>query len=95
MSAIIQIVARVDGLVPDRPTYVQSVDHSKPPADSVVLTAELMDAHRFADKGAAFEAWRGINQRVPTRKDGKPNRPLTAYTVEIVDVDPPEPPAGG
>ena len=34
MSAIIKIVARVDGLVPDRPLYVKAVDHSLPPADS-------------------------------------------------------------
>lgn len=86
MSAIIQIVARaVDGAVPAYPLYVAAVDHSLPPVDSVLFTAARAQAKRFADKAEAMEAWRGVNQVEPTRPDGKPNRPLTAYTVEIVD----------
>ena len=31
----------------------------------------------------AFELWRAVDPRVPVRPDGKPNRPLTAFTVEV------------
>jgi hypothetical protein len=84
MSAVIKIMGTAFELFA-RPLYVKSVDHSKPPADSVVLTGRADEAKRFADKVEAFEAWRGINQVDPVRPDGKLNRPLSAYTVEITD----------
>lgn len=40
-------------------------------------------AKRFADKAEAFEYWQTQSKTHPTRPDGRPNRPLTAYTVEI------------
>lgn len=30
-----------------------------------------------------FELWRLVDPRDPVRPDGKPNRPLTAFTVEM------------
>jgi hypothetical protein len=38
-------------------------------------------ALRFADLGAAFEAWKTQSKRRPIREDGKPNRPLTAFSI--------------
>ena len=85
MSTVIKIMGTALELI-TRPIYVKSVDHSKPPADSVVLTIYRSQAMRFADKATALEAWRGVNQVDPVRPDGKPNRPLSAYTVELEDV---------
>lgn len=44
-------------------------------------------AQRFPDMAAALGFWRQESTVDPVRFDGKPNRPLTALTVEIVRVD--------
>jgi hypothetical protein len=46
-------------------------------------TQNIAEALHFADAGAALECWR---QSRGFRPDGKPNRPLTAWTVEIQTV---------
>lgn len=56
-----------------------------PPGDcnrhGVLLTVpELREAFVFATQTAAFEAWR---VSYGMRPDGKPNRPLTAFTVIV------------
>jgi len=38
----------------------------------------------FGDARAAFECWQQVLRSRPVRPDGKPNRPLTAFTVAIV-----------
>jgi hypothetical protein len=48
---------------------------------NIVTSRDMAQALQFADPGALLECWRQTNG---TRPDGKPNRPLTAYTVEIV-----------
>lgn len=42
-------------------------------------------AMKFADAKAVLELWRTQSKAVPRRPDGKPNRPLTAFTIEVVD----------
>jgi hypothetical protein len=47
-------------------------------------TPDLRKAKRFASPAAALECWREqrtIDHQV--RPDGKPNRPLTAFTVSV------------
>lgn len=47
-------------------------------------TDDLAKAMRFEDGPAALECWRQVHARDPVRPwDGKPNRPLTAFTVTI------------
>jgi hypothetical protein len=48
----------------------------------LVTTPDKDDARRFPDVAAATEFWR---QSAGTRPDGKPNRPLTAWTIDIQD----------
>jgi hypothetical protein len=50
------------------------------------MTADIAEAHHFPSKLHAMEVWRQQSKRVPYRPDGQPNRPLTAYTVEIIEV---------
>jgi hypothetical protein len=51
-------------------------------------TARLAKAMRFPSQEAAWRCWRTQSVRYPVRPwDGKPNRPLTAFNVEIVPVD--------
>jgi hypothetical protein len=47
------------------------------------FTTDPDDAKRFEDAAAASEEWRRQSTVRPLRDDGKPNRPLTAYTVII------------
>ena len=41
-------------------------------------------AMRFASYADAMECWKQRSARTPWRPDGKPNRPMAAFTVEIV-----------
>lgn len=49
----------------------------------VGITQVESEAMVFPDFRAAFETWRKTSEKYPVRPDGKPNRPLTAYTAEI------------
>jgi hypothetical protein len=46
-------------------------------------TTDPKQALRFEDMAAATEAWRQQSTVRPTRGDGKPNRPMTAFTVTM------------
>lgn len=48
----------------------------------LVTTPDINQATRYT-RVAAMELWRSIDPRYPVRPDGKPNRPLTAFTVEV------------
>jgi hypothetical protein len=49
-------------------------------------TTDRAKARRFADLRAAMECWRQVPKARPVRPDGKPNRPLTAFTVTFETV---------
>lgn len=69
--------------------YLESFDpemHApgKPyPTGFAVWTEDPGKAMRFPNKEAAFKYVRQIPKCCPTRPDGKPNRPLMAFTMEI------------
>jgi hypothetical protein len=48
--------------------------------------ASRAEAIRFPSMIAAYETWRKVSATRPLRGDGKPNRPLTAYSVEFEDI---------
>jgi hypothetical protein len=52
-----------------------------------VFTDDLNQAMKFKTKGEAMDYWRTQSKTKPYRFDGKPNRPLTAYHVEITDIE--------
>lgn len=41
------------------------------------------EAKQFPSAVEAVEYWQAVDPTNPIRPDGKPNRPLTAFTVEI------------
>lgn len=49
----------------------------------IVWTWDLVDAMYFADAIAALTTYRMQSTVCPRRDDGKPNRPLTAFTVSM------------
>jgi hypothetical protein len=53
---------------------------------AVVAVLEPLDALRFTTTAEAHSFWRQASKVQPLRPDGKPNRPLTAYNIEIIAV---------
>lgn len=51
---------------------------------AAAFTSNLKDALVFPDFKAAWELIGTRPKKRPTRPDGRPNRPLTAFTLEIV-----------
>ena len=47
------------------------------------FTSDPAKAKQFATKTEAMEFWRKTSRVRPVRLDGKPNRPLTALTIEV------------
>lgn len=62
---------------------------------SASWTPDPARALRFADAASAWELWRRPSRVRPLRTDGRPNRPLTAFTVEIAELDEPTVPEDG
>lgn len=56
----------------------------------IVVTRNPRAAMLFPDAAAALAAWKTQSTVAPLRRDGEPNRPLTAYTVEIEPAPPGE-----
>lgn len=57
------------------------------PTGFAEFTPVVNDAMRFPSVSEAFDFWRQRSKTVPNRPDGKPNRPLTAVSVEIIKVE--------
>jgi hypothetical protein len=49
-----------------------------------VVTGNIEEAMRFESQHAAMLAWATQSNVRPLRSDGKPNRPLTAYSISII-----------
>jgi hypothetical protein len=52
----------------------------------LVVTDEIADAKLYPDLVAAWEEYKRVSDTHPWRSDGKPNRPLTAFTVSMQNV---------
>lgn len=47
------------------------------------LTDDVKQALRFKSFSMAWDCWRMTSETKPKREDGRPNRPMTAYTAQI------------
>lgn len=54
---------------------------------AVVLTNYEDDAKEFDTPRDALEFWNQQSRTKPLRPDGRPNRPLTAFTMEVIYVE--------
>jgi hypothetical protein len=52
----------------------------------ITFTPELAQAMKFENKNAALIYYLRKSKTAPMRSDGKPNRPLTAYHIEIEEL---------
>lgn len=89
--AVIKIICLADGRATEFDgQYVTEYDPSRTsrsPAGAEMLchlrtTPDRAKALKLSARDA-FELWRKVDERNPVRSDGRPNRPLTAFTVEI------------
>jgi hypothetical protein len=48
-------------------------------------SSQIEDAKKFASPAEALEFWRTTSKINPKRPDGRPNRPLTSTTIEIIE----------
>jgi hypothetical protein len=51
-----------------------------------VFTMNGNRAKQFRDARAVMEFWKTISKKKPLRSDGKANRPLSASTIEVVNL---------
>lgn len=81
---VIRAIAYADGSeVPFANLFLASADHD---AERHSWTPDLDLALHFATAADAWEFWRKQSRVRTHRLDGKPNRPLTAISVELVPV---------
>lgn len=52
----------------------------------ILSTNDIGMAMQFPSVREALECWKQVSAVKPLRPDGKPNRPLTAYTVTFEEV---------
>ena len=71
----------------------QPVTGEPMPVFHLVTTPDIARATRF-DPSEVVALYRAVDRRNPTRADGEPNRPLTAFTVETELATDVLPPAG-
>jgi hypothetical protein len=80
---VLQIMGdALGGRVPPIPTYVRDCDFEV--LSGVIFTQNRDRAKQFENAEQALEYWRTQSKTNPLRPDGKPNRPLTAYTVTVL-----------
>ena len=69
----------LDGVVtPYDGQYVKEWNATK---DVLVTTTNILEAKRYPSIIEAREDWMQVDQRHPLRPDGRPNRPLTGYSI--------------
>lgn len=83
-------VIQIHGLVNGQPSrfdeeFFVSIDFDRcaPGECNLITSLDPAKARHFDDVLAAREAWMTVDPRYPVRDDGRPNRPLTAFSVLI------------
>lgn len=51
----------------------------------MITTPDIAKAKRFADLSAVHDLWAAVSKKQPVRPDGKPNRPLTSLSIEVIE----------
>jgi len=64
--------------------YIAGYEDTPCGRGAITWSKTFAGALHFATPREALTYWGQISRTVPIRPDGKPNRPLTAFTVELV-----------
>jgi hypothetical protein len=88
MKIVIIAYGPVSGSYTTDGEYVKSYDvEAHDGRGDVTFTKNVADAMTFADMPSAVAFTMRQPASRPLRADGKPNRPLTAFTLELKNVD--------
>jgi hypothetical protein len=89
MSVVIKCICRAAGETPreELGAYLREYRPHEGKYGAIVWTHDLARAHHYPSMFEAMAAYRTVNKTEPMRPDGRPNRPLTAFTIELVKVD--------
>ena len=79
MAFVMRLLALANG-DPHDPCWLKSYD----PDGEIVGTSHLEDARLFASAQEIMDTWQSVSKQQPKRRDGKPNRPLTAFHIEVI-----------
>jgi hypothetical protein len=83
-ESILRIIAlAIGGPTPLDGKYVVAYDPSGQLVSGLVVTDDPALAFR-APAATLLELWRSVDPLHPTRPDGQPNRPLTAFSVQTM-----------
>lgn len=84
MSTVMRVVGSPFELWPqERWLFVKGYEDTPCGRGHVMLTDKPEEAKRFADAREALTFYRQQSKTVPMRPDGRPNRPLTAYSISV------------
>lgn len=65
------------------PIYLKSYDpDGNNGHGDIEITFDPLEAKLFDTSSEAMDEWMKVSTVLPVRPDGKPNRPLSAYTIE-------------
>lgn len=92
MSFVLRILAVSNGegqhLPLTEPVYLKSYDiEAHDGRGSAEWTRNRNDAMKFVSLNHAAGAWNTQSKIRPLRPDGKPNKPLTSFTVEVEEME--------
>jgi hypothetical protein len=89
MTAVVRIVAPADGSVHRHNGRWVARWNAHTPVGTCAIetTADRTHAKRFKSADDAERQWRTVSNREPVRADGQPNRPLTAFSIDIEDAE--------
>jgi hypothetical protein len=80
---VIRILGMVNGMPTDADgSYIADYDAE---SDKLTVNPNIEYAKKFADLTEAMELWKTTSPTQPVRDDGKPNRPLTVYNIEVTE----------
>jgi hypothetical protein len=71
-----------------RMRYLKSFNPEVSPVHGVVMTDDVREAMLFRTIADVLALWNTQSATVPFRDDGKPNKPLTAFTVSPREIEP-------
>ena len=76
------------GELPEAGDYLAAYDpDANDGRGAVTWTPDWEQARLFDNHKDAFDFWRQQSKVLPIREDGKPNRPLTACSIEVTTLD--------
>lgn len=85
---VMEIWADADGNTVSERTFLAEYDADVDAyRGRVVLTNDINKAMRFADFQDMMACWQRVSKTVPLRPDGRPNRPLSAFSITATTVD--------